>query len=84
VSEVTLHGFGDANSRGVCAVVSAVVNQGEEITQELVCAKSRIAKRNLTIPRLERMAANLVTNAQAAFSDQRVTLHCWLDSTVAL
>jgi hypothetical protein len=88
VSEVTLHGFGDASSRGVCAVVYAVVNQGEEITQELVCAKSRIAKRNLTIPRLElisgHMAANLVTNAQAAFRNQRVTLHCWLDSTVAL
>jgi hypothetical protein len=30
------------------------------------------------------MAANLVANAQAAFSNQRVTLHCWLDSTVAL
>ena len=88
VSEVTLHGFGDASSRGVCAVVYAVVNQGEEITQELVCAKSRLAKRNLTIPRLElisgHMAANLVANAQAAFSNQRVTLHCWLDSTVAL
>jgi hypothetical protein len=84
VSEVTLHGFGDASSRGVFAVV----NQGEEITQELVCAKSRIAKRNLTIPRLElisgHMAVNLVTNAQAAFSNQRVTFHRWIDSTVAL
>jgi hypothetical protein len=30
------------------------------------------------------MAANLVTNARAAFGNQPVSLHCWLDSTVAL
>ncbi len=30
------------------------------------------------------MAANLVTNAQAAFGYQPTSLHCWLDSTVAL
>ena len=88
VVEISLHGFGDASLRGVCAVVYAVVNQNGKITQGLVCAKSRIAKRNLTIPRLElisgHMAANLVTNSQAAFGNQHITLHCWLDSTVAL
>ena len=49
ISEITLHGFGDASSRGVCAAVYAVVKQAE-VTQGIVCAKSRIAKRNLTIP----------------------------------
>ena len=33
--------------KGVCAVVYAVVHQQEKVTQGLVCAKSRIAKRNL-------------------------------------
>ena len=87
-TEITLHGFGDASSRGVCAVIYAVVNQSGDISQELVCSKSRIAKRNLTIPRFElisgHMTANLITNVQVAFSNQNVTLHCWLDSAVAL
>lgn len=30
------------------------------------------------------MAAKLVTNGRAAFGNQKVNLHCWLDSTVAL
>jgi hypothetical protein len=70
ISEIWLHAFGDASSKGVCAVVYAVVHQQEEVTQGLVCAKSRIAKRNLTIPRLEliagRIAVNLVINVNAA------------------
>ena len=53
IQEITLHGFGDASSNGVCAVVYAVVKQEDGVTQGLVCSKSRIAKRNLTIPRLE-------------------------------
>ena len=88
ILEITLHGFGDASSRGVCAAVYAVVKQKQGITQGLVCAKSRIAKRNLTIPRLElisgHMAANLVSNVQAAVNAQHLSVHCWLDSTVAL
>ena len=88
ISVIALHGFGDASSYGVCAAVYAVVKQEGGITQGLVCAKSRIAKRNLTIPRLElisgHMAANLVSNVQAALSTHRVAIHCWLDSTVAL
>ena len=58
------------------------------MTQGLVCAKSRIAKRNLTIPRLEliagHMAVNLVANVKAALTIPLVHIHCWLDSTVAL
>ena len=52
-------------------------------------SKSRIAKRNFTIPRLQlvsgHMAANLVTNVDTAIGNEKVTpVHCWLDSTVAL
>ena len=87
-SEITLHAFGDASINGVSAAVYAVVQQTQETTQGLICAKSRIAKRNLTIPRLEliagHMAVNLAINVQKALSTDQVTIHCWLDSTVAL
>lgn len=88
ISEITLHAFGDASIHGVSAAVYAVVQQTQGLTQGLVCAKSRIAKRNLTIPRLEliagHMAVNLVTNVQKALRKDPVGIHCWLDSTVAL
>ncbi|XP_028419027.1 uncharacterized protein LOC114544609 [Dendronephthya gigantea] len=88
VAEIELHSFGDASSQGVCAVVYAVTRQMDETTQGLVCSKSRIAKRNLTIPRLEliagHMAVNIASNVEAALSNYQVKIHCWLDSTVAL
>ena len=88
VNAIELHSFGVASSQGVCAAVYAVVYQGDEVTQGLVCAKSRIAKRNLTIPHLElvagHMAVNLVSNVARVLSDFQVETHCWLDSTVAL
>jgi hypothetical protein len=73
----------------VAAAVYAVIEQEYGTTQGLVCSKSRIAKRNLAIPRLElvsgHMAANLVTNVETAIGNEKVTsVHCWLDSTVAL
>ena len=88
ISSLELHAFGDASAKGVSAAVYAVVHQDQGITQQLVCAKSRLAKKNLTIPRLElvagHMAVNLVTNVQAALNLQPHEAHCWLDSTVAL
>lgn len=58
----TLHAFGDASKLGVSAAVHAVVEQDNGTTQGLVCAKSRLAKQSLTIPRLELVAAHMVTN----------------------
>ena len=88
IEEVTLHGFGDASVNGVCAVVYAVVRQEDGVTQDLVCSKARIAKLNLTIPRLElisgHMTVNLTTNVRQAVTDYQAPIHCWLDSTVAL
>ena len=88
VAEIKLHSFGDASSQGVCAAVCAAIRQGDEVTQGLVCAKSRIAKRNLTIPRIElvasHMTVNIASNVEAALSNYEVGTHCCLDSTVAL
>ena len=89
VSAITLHAFGDASKVEVSAEVYAVVEQEHGTTQGLVCSKSRLAKRNLSIPRLElvagHMAVNLLSNVEREI-DQRIvsSLHCWLDSTVAL
>ena len=84
-----LHAFGDAGKSGVSSAVYAVVQQGEVKTQGLVCAKSRLAKQNLTILRLElvpaHMATNLVSNAEKAIDNcDKIETHCWSDSTVAL
>lgn len=74
--------------QGVCTAIYAVTKQESGTTQRLVCAKSRLAKRNLTIPRLElvagHMAVNLVANVRAALGNYPTKVHCWLDSTVAL
>ena len=59
------------------------------MSRGLLAAKSRLAKKGLTIPRLElvsaHMAANLAENVKNAPEGQPVrSVHEWLDSTVAL
>ena len=82
LQEVKLHSFGDASKEGVCADFGVV--------QELVVARSRLAKTSLTKPRLElvagHMAVNLAVNVRSALQGLNITkyIHCWLDSTVAL
>ncbi|XP_068671446.1 uncharacterized protein [Montipora foliosa] len=89
VCSLELHAFGDASTYGVGAAVYSIVRQRGGITQTLVTAKARLAKKDLTIPRLElvsaHMAANLVINVRNALKDlPEPTVYGWLDSTVAL
>ena len=67
--------------------IYTVVKQEQETMQGLICTKSRLAKHNLMIPRLElvagHMAVNLAANVRTALYNYPVTVHCWLDSTVA-
>ena len=89
ITAVTLHSFGDASKVGVSAAVYAVVQQEDNRTQGLVCSKSRLAKKNLSIPRLElvaaHMASNLVSNVERSIDKVKVSsVHCWSDSTVTL
>ena len=84
-----IHAFGDASKSGVSSAVYAVVQQGEVKTQGLVCAKSRLAKQNLTILRLElvpaHMATNFVSNVEKAIDNcDKIETHCWSDSAFAL
>ena len=89
IQDIALHGFGDASGKGVAAAVYAVVTQHSKLSQGLVSAKSRLAKEGLTIPRRElvsgHMAVNLLSNIREAMQGFPITsLHCWLDSSVAL
>ena len=89
VLNLELHAFGDASAKGVGAVVYSVVRQRSGTTQQLVAAKSRLAKEGLTIPRLElisaHMAMNLVKNFQNALQNlPDPIIYGWLDSMVAL
>ena len=89
VCSLELHAFGDASTYGVGAAVYSIVRQRGGITQTLVTVKARLAKKDLTIPRLElvsaHMAANLLINVRNALKDlPEPTVYGLLDSTVAL
>lgn len=53
ICSIDLHAFGDTSGQGTAAAVYAVVHQEQGATQGLVTAKARMAKKNLSIPRLE-------------------------------
>ena len=89
IDEIELHAFGDASGSGIAAVVYAIIKQSAGVSTGLTAAKSRLAKKSLTIPRLElvsaHMATNLVDNVQSALEGYPVNLvYGWLDSLVAL
>ena len=77
IDYIKLHAFEDASIHGVCAAVYAEVLQASGVTQGLIAAKSRLAKKSLTIPRLElvsgHMAVNLSTNVRAALEGFSMT-----------
>ena len=89
VTIVNLHSFRYASKKGCSVAVYGVVKQGEKQTQGLLVSKSRIAKKDLSMPRLElvsaHMAVNLLENVRAALEGYNITSnYVWLDSTVVL
>ena len=89
VQSVELHAFGDASMDGVGAVVYSVVHQEGGVTTSLEAKKSRLAKKSMTVPRLEliraHMSTNLVINVKNALVElPKPDIYAWLDSTVAL
>ena len=89
ITAVDLHVFGDASIVASCAVVYAVVHQPSVTNQGLVVSKSRISKKNLTIPRLElvsiHMASNLIENVKVALKHCNIrSITGWTDNTVIL
>ena len=62
ITNTDIHLFSDASINGVCTVVYEVTYQPNKISQGLITSKTRLAKRNLTIPRLELIASQMSAN----------------------
>ena len=89
IDEIERRSFGNASGSGVSGAVYPVAKQRSGASVGLIAAKSRLAKKNLTIPRLELvsayMAANLADNVRIALDGYPVkAVYGWLDSLVAL
>ena len=65
IESIELYSFGDASGNGVAACVYAVVHQVSGCNQGLVAERSRLAKPELTILRLELVAAHMAVNLAA-------------------
>ena len=79
-----LHASGDASGKGVASAVYTVVVQEKGVNQGLVALRARLAKKELTIPRLVlvsgHMAVNLLSNVSEALEGFPVSVkYCWLD-----
>ena len=89
VTMVDLHVFGDASVLECCKAAYVVVYQPSSDDQGLIASKFRLSKRDMTIPRLELIAAHIATNLAAnireALPSQNIrSVTCWTDSTVVL
>jgi len=89
INFLDIHIFSDASISGVCAVAYAIVHQDNNISQGIIASKSRLAKKNTTIPRLElvgaHMSSNLVDNIKTSLSNYPIrNIVAWTDSTVVL
>ena len=89
VTAVDLHHRMDASGKALSAQTVTVVIQPTGITKGLLTAKSRTAKRGLTIPRQElaacQMGTSLAANANKALEGWPIREHnWWANSMVAL
>ena len=89
LTDITIHGFSDSSVAACCAMVYLVVNQNGIRTTKLLTAKSRVAKPDLSVPRLELVGAQLLTRlvktVHAALEGWTISeTHCWTDSKTVL
>ena len=80
IKEIELRLFGDASIIGTSAVAYAVIKQSSSTTQGFITSMSRLSKKNISIPRLELIAAvmvaNLSSNIQNSLSHLKITAVC--------
>ena len=86
---MSLQGFADASKSAVCATIYAVVTYLDGRTEpNLLAAKSRIAPRGLSIPRLElvaaRMPAKLMKHVKTVIGLIDTEVDMWPDSMTTL
>ena len=79
MTAIDLHVFGDASILANCAEVYAVVYQPSITNNGLLVSKSRISKKDVTIPRLEivvstHMGSNLVSNVLSVLKTENIRL----------
>ena len=89
IEAIHLHLFADDSNLACCAATVAVVKQKTGTVQGLLTSKSRISKRNTSIPRLElvsgQMVANMAKNLYNALLRLPVkSIIIWMDTMVAL
>ena len=92
VRRIVLHGFADASKVAVSvAVYTLAFHVTSPVQQNLLVAKSKIAPRDLSIPRLELIAAHMLSRLmkelimKEVLKDQPIDdYHCWVDSTTVL
>ena len=81
--------FGDASLLGTCAVPYAAKQQPSGIKQGLIAIKSRLSTKQMTIPRLKLVAAqivaNLTENIRTSLPNYNIRkVHGWSGSTAVL
>ena len=86
---IHIHQFADASNLACSTATIALVEGKTGVIRGLLCSKSRISKRNLSIARLElvsgRMAANMVKNVcQVLRRLPILSVTIWMDSMIAL
>ena len=86
---IDLHLFSDASTMACCTAAIAVVEDGSGKSKGLLASKSRLSKRNTSVPRLElvsgHMGANLARNLTRALKRLPIRLVViWMDSLVSL
>ncbi|XP_051160117.1 uncharacterized protein LOC127280858 [Leptopilina boulardi] len=85
---LTIHAFGDASGTAYATVVFARVESKNRVNVLLVSARSRIAPKKTTIPRLELLAASitarLADSVIKSFTREVESVTYWSDSTTVL
>ena len=89
IKEIELHLFRDASIIGTSTVAYAVTQETSSKTQGIISSKSRLSKKNTSIPRLDLIAtvmvANLAENITNSLQRFKVTVvHGWSNSMVVL
>ena len=81
---INIYVFGDASLLGTCAVAYAVIKQPSGSNKGLISSKSRLSKKQSTIPRLElvavQMAENLASNIRSSLQNFNIReVYEWSD-----
>ena len=87
LNTIDIHVFADSSIIGTCAAAYAVTHQSGHVSQHRIATKSRLAKQNMSIPRLELIvvASNLAENIKSVLTNYNIRdIHGWTDITVVL